>query len=133
MYASLKVHIFIALLFRFLQACHRAFFPMLPFFGKSRNIRYEKASKVDISVLAIMSDGCFPFIVGYITNIQKGMFIIIAVIIKSINTPDASVGVCCSHKVIALGFNTLCYDAERRGIRYIAKSTATVKINRKTS
>ena len=28
-----------------------------------------------------------------------------------INTPDASVGVCCSHKVVAVGFNTLCYDA----------------------
>ena len=25
--------------------------------------------------------------------------------------PDASVGVCCSHKVVAVGFNTLCYDA----------------------
>ena len=34
-----------------------------------------------------------------------------------INNPDASIGVCCSHKVIALGFNTLCYDAERRGIK----------------
>ena len=31
----------------------------------------------------------------------------------SINNPDASVGVCCSHKVIAVGFDTLCYDAER--------------------
>ena len=49
------------------------------------------------------------------------MFIIIAVIIKSIDTPDASVGVCCSHKVIALGFNTLCYDAERRGIKPSAR------------
>ena len=28
-----------------------------------------------------------------------------------INNPDASVGVCCSHKVVAVGFNTLCYDA----------------------
>ena len=43
----------------------------------------------------------------------------------AINTPDASIGVCCSHKVIALGFNTLCYDAERRGISYILKSRAT--------
>ena len=25
--------------------------------------------------------------------------------------PDASVGVCCSHKVVAVGFNTLRYDA----------------------
>ena len=25
--------------------------------------------------------------------------------------PDASVGVCCSHKVVAVGFNTLYYDA----------------------
>ena len=29
----------------------------------------------------------------------------------SINNPDASVGVCCSHKVVAVGFNTLRYDA----------------------
>ena len=28
-----------------------------------------------------------------------------------INNPDASVGVCCSHKVVAVGFNTLHYDA----------------------
>ena len=34
-----------------------------------------------------------------------------------INNPDASVGVCCSHKVVTVGFNTLCYDAERRGIK----------------
>ena len=39
----------------------------------------------------------------------------------SINNPDASIGVCCSHKVIALGFNTLCYDAERRGIKASAR------------
>ena len=32
-------------------------------------------------------------------------------ILKKINNPDASVGVCCSHKVVAVGFNTLCYDA----------------------
>ena len=30
---------------------------------------------------------------------------------KEINNPDASVGVCCSHKVVAVGFNTLRYDA----------------------
>ena len=30
---------------------------------------------------------------------------------KLINNPDASVGVCCSHKVVAVGFNTLCSDA----------------------
>ena len=30
---------------------------------------------------------------------------------NAINNPDASVGVCCSHKVVAVGFNTLCYDA----------------------
>ncbi|QSH92294.1 hypothetical protein C5N99_07435 [Treponema medium] len=29
------------------------------------------------------------------------------------NNPDSSVGVCCSHKVVAVGFNTLRYDAER--------------------
>ena len=38
-----------------------------------------------------------------------------------INNPDASIGVCCSHKVIALSFNTLCYDAERRGIKPSAR------------
>ena len=32
-------------------------------------------------------------------------------IFSAINNPDASVGVCCSHKVVAVGFNTLCYDA----------------------
>ena len=40
---------------------------------------------------------------------------------KLINNPDASVGVCCSHKVVAVGFNTLCYDAERRGIKPSAR------------
>ena len=38
-----------------------------------------------------------------------------------INNPDASVGVCCSHKVVAVGFNTLCYDAERQGIKPSAR------------
>ncbi|QUY18512.1 hypothetical protein GWP40_09510 [Treponema vincentii] len=42
-----------------------------------------------------------------------------------INTPDASVGVCCSHKVVAVGFNTLCYDAERRGIKSSARISDT--------
>ena len=38
----------------------------------------------------------------------------------AINNPDASVGVCCSHKVVTVGFNTLCYDAERcRGRRVL--------------
>ena len=32
-----------------------------------------------------------------------------------------SIGVCCSHKVVAVGFNTLCYDAERRGIKPSAR------------
>ncbi|MGI5088988.1 helix-turn-helix domain-containing protein [Treponema sp. OMZ 805] len=40
---------------------------------------------------------------------------------EAINNPDASVGVCCSHKVVAVGFNTLCYDAERRGIKPSAR------------
>ena len=47
---------------------------------------------------------------------------------RIINTPDASVGVCCSHKVVAVGFNTLCYDAasqrsfkRRRGIKPSAR------------
>ena len=39
----------------------------------------------------------------------------IAVILKS-TYPDASVGVCCSHKVVAVGFNTLCYDATSVGV-----------------
>ena len=30
--------------------------------------------------------------------------------------PDASVGVCCSHKVVAVGFNTLRYDASDGGL-----------------
>ena len=41
----------------------------------------------------------------------------------SINNPDASVGVCCSHKVVAVGFNTLCYDAER------CRGTAGIKLS----
>ena len=40
---------------------------------------------------------------------------------EAINNPDASVGVCCSHKVVAVGFNTLCYDAKRRGIKPSAR------------
>ena len=50
---------------------------------------------------------------------------------KEINNPDASIGeqcsmfrTVCSHKVIALGFNTLCYDAERRGIKPSARIKA---------
>ena len=31
--------------------------------------------------------------------------------LEEINNPDASVGVCCSHKVVAVGFNILRYDA----------------------
>ncbi len=38
-----------------------------------------------------------------------------------INNPYACVGVYCSHKVVAVGFNTLCYDAERRGIKPSAR------------
>ena len=45
-----------------------------------------------------------------------------------INNPDASIGVCCSHKVIALGFNTLCYDAERRGIKPSARIKPVLQI-----
>ena len=37
---------------------------------------------------------------------------------KEINNPDASVGVCCSHKVVAVGFNTLCYDASVGGLNH---------------
>ena len=37
--------------------------------------------------------------------------------------PMQSIGVCCSHKVVAVGFNTLCYDAERRGIKPSARIT----------
>ena len=50
------------------------------------------------------------------------------IITLKINNPDASVGVqysmfrtVCSHKVVAVGFNTLCYDAERRGIKPSAR------------
>ena len=35
--------------------------------------------------------------------------------------PDVNVGVCRSHKVVAVGFNTLCYDAEHRGINPSAR------------
>ena len=47
---------------------------------------------------------------------------------KIINNPDASVGVCCSHKVVAVGFNTLCYDAERRGIKPSARISCDADI-----
>ena len=57
--------------------------PTLPLFGKSLRIKYIKAINVDNNVRKIMSEGWFPLIVGYITNNQNGMFIIIAVIIKS--------------------------------------------------
>ena len=47
---------------------------------------------------------------------------------NTINNPDASIGeqcsmfrTVCSHKVVAVGFNTLCYDAERRGIKPSAR------------
>ena len=40
---------------------------------------------------------------------------------KKINNPDASVGVCCSHKVVAVGFNTLMLRRKRRGIKPSAR------------
>ena len=43
-----------------------------------------------------------------------------------INAPDAGIEGCCSHKVFALGFDTLCYDAERRGIKTSARIKAGV-------
>ena len=39
---------------------------------------------------------------------------------------DASAEVCCSHKMVAVGFNTRCYDTERRGI----KPSARIKLCR---
>ena len=38
--------------------------------------------------------------------------------------PDASVGVCCSHKVVAVGFNTLMLRRKRRGIKPSARIKA---------
>ena len=35
--------------------------------------------------------------------------------------------VCCSHKVVVVGFNTLCYDAKRRGIKPSARIRARGK------
>ena len=52
-----------------------------------------------------------------------------------INNPDASVGAqssmfrtVCSHKEVAVGFNTLCYDAERQGIKPSARINTANKI-----
>ena len=45
-----------------------------------------------------------------------------------INNPDASVGVCCSHKDVAVGFNTLCYDAERCRETAGIKPSARIKM-----
>ena len=45
-----------------------------------------------------------------------------------INNPDASVGVCCSHKEVAVGFNTLCYDAERCRETAGIKPSARIKM-----
>ena len=50
------------------------------------------------------------FVSLYLYNFKTEM-IMITEWIERINNPDASVGVCCSHKVVAVGFNTLCYDA----------------------
>ena len=35
--------------------------------------------------------------------------------------PTQSIGVCCSHKVVAVGFHTLYYGAERRGMKPSAR------------
>ena len=51
-----------------------------------------------------------------IFSAEKGEF---KRILTTINNPDASVGVCCSHKVVAVGFNTLMLDAERSSKLYI--------------
>ncbi|UTY27525.1 hypothetical protein E4N77_11305 [Treponema denticola] len=37
------------------------------------------------------------------------------------NNPDAKHRGCCSHKVFAVGFNTLYYDADRRSIKSSAR------------
>ncbi len=52
---------------------------------------------------------------------------IIEVYGEEINNPDASVEVCCSYKVVAVGFNTLCYDAERRRKSSGIKPSARIK------
>ncbi len=40
-----------------------------------------------------------------------------------------SIGVCCSHKVVAVGFNTLCYDAECRRKTSGIKASARINAN----
>ena len=45
-------------------------------------------------------------------------------IYSGISNPDAERRGCCSHKVVAIGFNTLRYDAKRRYI----KASARIKI-----
>ena len=45
------------------------------------------------------------------------------------HTPTQSIVVCCSHKVVAVGFNTLCYDAERRGIKPSARIKRELFLN----
>ena len=39
------------------------------------------------------------------------MILFFNTIYSAINNPDAIVGVCCSHNVVAVGFNPLRYDA----------------------
>ena len=46
--------------------------------------------------------------------------------IQQSTPPNASIGGCCSHKVVALGFNTLCYDTERLGIKPSARIKAGI-------
>ena len=65
--------------------------------------------------------------IQYNTNLISFLFY---AIIFSLNqhTPTQSIWVC-SHKVFAVGFNTLCYDAERRSINPCAR----IKLHRRQS
>ena len=62
---------------------------------------YKRSSVMDIIAAWALTKTC-----GIVSGSYKS-----ALVIYQINNPDASVGVCCSHKVVAVGFNTLRYDA----------------------
>ena len=57
--------------------------------------------------IPIKSQSCMTFVIGSADCVYR---VILEIphynYLKEINNPDASVGVCCSHKVVAVGFNT---------------------------
>ena len=95
---------------------------MKKFYGQSKNaVETQIWIALIVYVLYLklrqMSSGEGKNFTDFISELKvylfewKDLFGWFAGLSSVIDNPDASVGVCCSHKVVAVGFNTLRYDA----------------------